>query len=137
MCWVMPPLSDRTTFDLRIRSSSEVLPWSTWPRIVMTGGRGTRFSDVPEDAKDVEQVVFGRALVDHLELDAELQGEHDRQLVVQGGVDGGELVHGHQLADQIVGLDADRLGEAADGDRRLDLGVRLARGGDGDPLAAA
>ena len=108
------------------------MPWSTWPRIVMTGGRGTRFSDVPEDANDVEQVVLGRALVDHLELDAELEGEHGGHLVVERGVDGGELVHGHQLADQVVGLDADRLGEAADGDRRLDLGVRLSRWGDGD-----
>ena len=42
MCWVIPPLSDFTTFDLRIRSSSEVLPWSTWPRMVITGGRSTR-----------------------------------------------------------------------------------------------
>ena len=76
-------------------------------------------------------------VVNDLELDAELERQHDRQLVVERGVDRGELVHPHQLADQIVGLDPDRLGEAADGDRRFDLDVRFAGGGDGDPLAAA
>ncbi len=41
MCWVMPPASPATTFASRIRSSSLVLPWSTWPMTVMTGGRGS------------------------------------------------------------------------------------------------
>ena len=40
MCWVMPPASPATTLALRMRSSSFVLPWSTWPMTVMTGGRG-------------------------------------------------------------------------------------------------
>ena len=44
MCWVMPPASPATTSVERIASSSEVLPWSTWPMIVMTGGRSTRSS---------------------------------------------------------------------------------------------
>ena len=39
MCWVMPPASVETTEDSRIASSSVVLPWSTWPMIVTTGGR--------------------------------------------------------------------------------------------------
>ena len=85
----------------------------------------------------VEQVVFGRAVVNDLELDAKLEREHGRHIVVERGVDGGELVHSHQLADQIVGLDPDRQREAANGDRRFDLGLRLARGGDGDPLTAS
>ena len=85
----------------------------------------------------VEQVVFGGALVNDLELDAELEREHGRHLVVERGVDRGELVHCHQLADQVVGLDSDRQGKAANGDRRFDLGVRLARRGDRDPLAAS
>ena len=42
MCWVMPPASVSTTDASRIASSSVVLPWSTWPMIVTTGGRGTR-----------------------------------------------------------------------------------------------
>ena len=39
MCWVMPPASVSTTADSRMASSSVVLPWSTWPMIVTTGGR--------------------------------------------------------------------------------------------------
>ena len=44
MCWVMPPASPAATSVSRIASSSEVLPWSTWPMIVTTGGRSTRSS---------------------------------------------------------------------------------------------
>ncbi len=40
----MPPASPETTFALRIASSSEVLPWSTWPMIVTIGGRDCRSS---------------------------------------------------------------------------------------------
>ena len=42
MCWVMPPASPAATEVSRIASSSEVLPWSTWPMIVITGARSTR-----------------------------------------------------------------------------------------------
>ena len=41
MAWVMPPASPATTLASRILSSSFVLPWSTWPMIVMIGGRET------------------------------------------------------------------------------------------------
>ena len=44
MCWVMPPASVETTDVLRIASSSVVLPWSTWPMIVTTGGRASSVS---------------------------------------------------------------------------------------------
>ena len=44
MCWVMPPASPAATWVSRIASSSEVLPWSTWPMIVTTGARSTRSS---------------------------------------------------------------------------------------------
>ncbi len=44
MCWVMPPASPAATSVWRIASSSEVLPWSTWPITVTTGGRSTRSS---------------------------------------------------------------------------------------------
>ncbi|CAK7064684.1 MAG: hypothetical protein MEEGG_02920 [Eggerthella lenta] len=40
MCWVMPPASPSVTLVLRIASSSEVLPWSTWPMTTTTGSRG-------------------------------------------------------------------------------------------------
>src|SRR5438128_9693180 len=39
MCCVIPPNSFSATFDLRIASRREVLPWSTWPMTVTTGGR--------------------------------------------------------------------------------------------------
>ena len=42
MCWVMPPASPATTLVWRMASSSDVLPWSTWPMMVTTGARGFR-----------------------------------------------------------------------------------------------
>ena len=42
MCWVMPPASPSVTLVLRIASSREVLPWSTWPMTTTMGGRSTR-----------------------------------------------------------------------------------------------
>src|SRR3989344_2116220 len=44
MCWVMPPASFSATLVLRIASSSLVLPWSTWPMTVTTGGRSALLS---------------------------------------------------------------------------------------------
>ncbi len=34
----MPPASPETTLVSRMASSSDVLPWSTWPMMVTTGG---------------------------------------------------------------------------------------------------
>ena len=50
MCWVMPPASPAATSVSRIASSSEVLPWSTWPMIVTTGGRSTRLSSASSNS---------------------------------------------------------------------------------------
>ena len=50
MCWVMPPASPAATSVSRIASSSEVLPWSTWPMIVTTGGRSTRSSSASSNS---------------------------------------------------------------------------------------
>ncbi len=44
MCWVMPPASPSATCALRMASSNDVLPWSTWPMMVTTGGRATSSS---------------------------------------------------------------------------------------------
>ena len=49
MCWVMPPASPDTTLALRMASRSEVLPWSTWPMMVTTGGRDTSSADWSSD----------------------------------------------------------------------------------------
>ena len=50
MCWVIPPASVSTTDVSRIASSSVVLPWSTWPMIVTTGGRATRSSSLSSNS---------------------------------------------------------------------------------------
>ena len=50
MCCVIPPASVSTTDASRIASSSVVLPWSTWPMIVTTGGRGTRSSSASSNS---------------------------------------------------------------------------------------
>ena len=42
MACVMPPASPAATPVWRIASRSDVLPWSTWPMTVTTGGRGFR-----------------------------------------------------------------------------------------------
>ena len=50
MCCVIPPASVSTTDVSRIASSSVVLPWSTWPMIVTTGGRGCEVSSASSKA---------------------------------------------------------------------------------------
>src|SRR3972149_2738610 len=44
MCWVIPPASDPVTLLSRMASRRVVLPWSTCPMMVTTGGRGRRSS---------------------------------------------------------------------------------------------
>ncbi len=50
MCWVMPPASPAATSVSRIASSSDVLPWSTWPMIVTTGARGSSSSSLSSNS---------------------------------------------------------------------------------------
>ncbi len=50
MCCVMPPASPAATSVSRIASSSEVLPWSTWPMIVTTGGRSASSSSASSNS---------------------------------------------------------------------------------------
>src|SRR3954470_18077646 len=42
MCWVIPPASPAATWVWRTAYKREVLPWSTCPITVITGGRSTR-----------------------------------------------------------------------------------------------
>ena len=44
ICCVIPPASPVTTRELRIASNNVVLPWSTCPMIVTTGGRFSKSS---------------------------------------------------------------------------------------------
>ena len=122
MCWVMPPASPATTLALRIWSSSLVLPWSTWPMTVMTGGRRRqRLVVVVLVVVDVEQLVqldlLLLARVDEADLGADLGGEQLDHVVGErlGGRDHLALLQ--QEADDVgrgaVQLGAELLGGRA------------------------
>ena len=95
MCWVMPPASPATTSVSRIASSSEVLPWSTWPMIVTTGGRSLEVAlGVVEDGLLVD--LLGGA--DDLDLAVELLGEDLDGLVGERLGQRRHLAELHQLS---------------------------------------
>ena len=73
MCWVIPPASPAATSVSRIASSSEVLPWSTWPMIVTTGGRSTSSLVGVVEHRLLDGLILG---VDDLDLFAELGRQH-------------------------------------------------------------
>ena len=111
MCWVMPPASPAATSVSRIASSSEVLPWSTWPMIVTTGGR------VDEVLVGVLELRLGVDLVgrvDDLDLLVELVGEHLDRLVGQRLGERRHLAQLHQLLDDLGDGDAEVLGDVLD-----------------------
>ena len=78
MTWVMPPASVATTLLARILSSSDVLPWSTWPMIVTIGARGTRSSGLSGWLNAAEQLLFGVGRLLDLQLEAVFQGQRLR-----------------------------------------------------------
>ena len=119
MCWVMPPASPAATSVWRIASSSEVLPWSTWPMIVTTGGRVTSSSSAILVGGLVRDLVGG---VLDLDLLVEAVGQHLDRLVGEGLGEGGHLAELHQLLDHLAGGEAERLGHLLDGGAGLDLG---------------
>ena len=134
MCWVMPPASPATTLVLRILSSSSVLPWSTWPMTVTTGGRG-------DGGDGLVLVVFVEELreqlgfflltrVDEVDLGADFGGvELDH--VVREALDGGDdLALEEQEANDVRGaaveLGSDVLRRRAALDDDLAVGHRRA-----------
>ena len=84
MCWVMPPASPRTTLVARMASSSEVLPWSTWPMTVTTGARG---SSVRRIVGDVEQAFLDVGFGDAADRVAHFLGDQLRGIGVDHVVD--------------------------------------------------
>ena len=124
----MPPASCAATSVARRASSSEVLPWSTWPMMVTTGGRATSvlvgIGRVGEAGLDV---AFGDALgpVAHFRHH-QLGGVGIDRLV-----DGRHHAHAHQRLDHVGAALGHALGEFLDrdglGDRDLaiDLLLRL------------
>ena len=85
MCWVMPPASPAATLALRMASSSEVLPWSTWPMMVTTGARGSRSSGVVRRLGAGEDLVLAEGR--RLDLVAELGGDERRGVEIDVLVD--------------------------------------------------
>ena len=111
MCWVMPPASPAATSVSRIASSSDVLPWSTWPMIVTTGGRALEvLVGVLELRLGVDLV--GR--VDDLDLLVELVGEDLDRVVGQRLGERGHLAQLHQLLDDLGDRHAEVLGDVLD-----------------------
>ena len=98
MCWVMPPASPAATSVERIASSSEVLPWSTWPMIVTTGGRGSRSSSASSNSGSA---LASSAARDDLDLLVELVGEHLDRVVGQRLRERRHLAEAHQLLDDL------------------------------------
>ena len=118
MCWVMPPASPAATSVSRIASSSDVLPWSTWPMIVTTGGRGSRSSSASSNSGSAVDLVGG---VDDLDLLVELVREHLDGVVVERLGERGHLAQLHQLLDDLGDRDAEVLGDVLDRRARVDL----------------
>ena len=118
MCWVMPPASVSTTADSRMASSSVVLPWSTWPMIVTTGGRSLSVvGGVLE--RDLLGLLVGR--VADRDLALELAADQLDGLVAQRLRDLHHLAGRHHERDDLRRRDAELLGEVLDGDPGRDL----------------
>ena len=116
MCCVMPPASVSTTAVERIASSSVVLPWSTWPMIVTTGGRAERSASTSSTISLL--LVVGGVLDRHLALDL---GRDQLDLLVRERLRRGpHLAEAHQDLDDLRHRHAERGGEVLDGDAGLD-----------------
>ena len=131
MCWVMPPASPATTLAERILSSRVVLPWSTWPMTVMTGGRDALrllvvVVVVVEEGLELHLLLLARF---HQEqLGAHLEGEQLHLLVRQRHGGGDHLALLEQEADDVgrgaVELGRELLGRRASLDDDGALGDR-------------
>ena len=140
MCWVMPPASPDTTLVERMASSSEVLPWSTWPMMVTTGGRetsGIGFVGL------VEQPFFDVGLGHPLDGVAHFLGDDLRGVGVDRVGDLEHLPLLHQQRDHRPRRLGHAVGKFLDGDEfrdrhladQLVLGIGVAM--TGQPLGAA
>ena len=88
-----------TTEVSRIASSSVVLPWSTWPMIVTTGGRGARSSSASSNGFRL-RVLVGGVLDRHLAPDL---GRDQLDLVVGERLRRGpHLAEAHQDRDDLA-----------------------------------
>ena len=94
----MPPASPAATLVERMASSSEVLPWSTWPMTVTTGARGFKRCRI---VGDVEQAFFDVGFGDAPHGVAEFLGDELGGVGVDHVVDRHHLALLHQQADHV------------------------------------
>ena len=139
MCWVMPPASPAATSVSRIASSSDVLPWSTWPMIVTTGGRSLEVLVGVLELRLGVDLVGG---VDDLDLLVELVGEDLDRVVGQRLGERRHLAELHQLLDDLGHRHAEVLGDVLDRRAGVDpdgvgLQRRVASCGTGSVVGAA
>jgi hypothetical protein len=120
MCCVMPPLSPLTTLMPMILSSSDVLPWSTWPRkVIDRRPRDERLFRIDHAADFFEELVFEALRRLEVDRDPELGGDELGHVGIHLSVESrhGALAHqdpqnidaGHALADGAGELNADPL----------------------------
>ena len=100
------------TLVCRIASSSEVLPWSTWPITVTTGGR------VTSSPSTVFFALFDRRFDvegDVLDAVAEFARDQGGGIDVEDLVQRGHHAEVHQLLDDLAGLHAHVARQVGDG----------------------
>ena len=114
MCWVMPPASPAATLVERMASSSEVLPWSTWPMTVTTGARGV---DLRRIVGGVEQAFFDVGFRHAAHAVAHFLGDELGGVGVDHVVDLQHLALLHQQADDVDRAFGHAVGEIGNGDR--------------------
>ena len=131
MCCVMPPLSPLTTSMPMILSNSDVLPWSTWPKNVITGGRGRSCSGSSSCRSIVERIWSSR-LKGCFSSTSAPSSTASTSTVSASSV---ALMfvtvvpRSSSLRRTWAALHADRLGEAANGGGQLKRDLPLARRG--------
>ena len=107
-------LAARPHWSARMASSSDVLPWSTWPMMVTTGGRGC---SVVRVVGDVEQAFLDVGFGDALDRVAEFLGDELGGVGVDHVGDLRHLALLHQQLDDVDGALRHAVGEFLDGDR--------------------
>src|SRR3954468_22428083 len=120
MCWVIPPASVSTTEVFRIASSSVVLPWSTCPMIVTTGGRGGGEVGLAVLEGLRLFVVVCSVLDRDLALGRELCGHELDFLVRERLRDRDGLPEAHHEHDDLRGRNPESLRQISDADTGLD-----------------
>ncbi len=149
MCCVMPPASVSTTAVERIASSNVVLPWSTWPMIVTTGGRAVRSASTSSTISGSSSsaaclIVTSRSTSDAISSTSSSESDWvavricPRPIRSLDDLRHRDAERARQVLDRHAGLDRDRAGRLRGGLRtRGRLGRPVARGARVTPAGRA